>query len=162
MCKKSVVIARVTLTHSDRSQTVIEVDDQASFQEFYRWYRRDPGQRVKHLMRTSMRSDAESLEALAQRTQAHFDRLATAKGPQYRQIGSWQPRRINSIKLVVIKKKLYKKVLSLAPNLLPGGGPAKAQALSGARRTTGPTHVPVSGYTPLAKRWQLLMKAKAT
>lgn len=117
--KSETVVARLTLRHRDGSQTIIEIHSNATFSCFYRWYARGKGQRVKSPVRTSGRSDATDLAALGERVKAQFERLAANR--QSRQAAQWAGRVVESIRIVILKKRAYSRLLGLSADLLPGG-----------------------------------------
>jgi hypothetical protein len=148
------VAARLTLTHRDGSQTVIEVHADAGFQKFYRWYQRAPQADAKHLTRVSMRNDAADLAEIEARTRKHFDNLA--RGSM-----QWAARQIVDAKLVVIDAPFYKKLLAASPVDLPGGGLARVSVpdwmmTEHYSRPRGATRVPVQGYTTLQRRMDIM------
>lgn len=149
------VAARLTLTHRDGCQTIVEVHADASYTAFYRWYQRKADEHAKHLTRTAMRNDAADLEEIERRTRAHFDNMA-------RHSSLWLPRQVVESKLLILDGQLYKKLLKALPGELPGGGPARLAVYDWMRREnwkrprTQPTRIPATGYTPLQRRMDIL------
>lgn len=146
------VAARLTLTHRNGAQTIVEVHADASYTAFYRWYQRGAREHAKHLTRTALRNDAADLAQIEQRMRAHFDRLAR---------GSviWLPWQVVESKLIVLDGGLYKKLLKALPGELPGGGPARVVVPEYLKRenvTHRRTHIPVSGYTTLQRRMDIM------
>lgn len=151
MCEKANVIARLTVTHRNGQQTIVEVHDDASFSRFYRWYKRNAGADKKNFMRPSNRIDARDLEHLAAKIAANWKALASNRVAR----GKWNGHLVEDHKVVVLDPEKYVKFLDCDPSELPGGG-------MGISRTAGfmnykPANVPTPiGYTPLQKRMDIL------
>jgi hypothetical protein len=156
MSKKAVITARITLTHKNGKQTVIEVEAQPGFASFYRWYQRLPGRRDKTHMRNSGRNDAPDLTALAARVKAQAERMAQIPTGYNRQAASERAGGlVVTIKLIVFKKKLYKQLLECSPTDLLGGMPRMNTRGLIEPRFTG-AKLPTLGHTSIARKWALL------
>ena len=152
MCEKATPVARLTVTHANSQQTIVEVHDDASFSSFYRWYKRNASQGIKHYMRCTNRIDARDLEQLGAQIKENWRRLAAH--PVAR--GKWSGHIVTDIKVVLFDAEKYIQFLDCDPQQLPGGGmvrnrTAEVMATPAPRRQALPI-----GYTPLQKRMDIL------
>lgn len=119
---KASLIGRATINHADGSQTIIEVHNDAGLHDFYRWYTREKGKRVKVFNRFENRNGAADLQALVVRTTKHFESLQ--KIMLTPGVSAWAGRRVTSSKVVIFKKRQYRRFLDCSVNSLPGYKPA--------------------------------------
>jgi len=151
MCEKANPIARLTVTHRNGQQTIVEVHDDASFNRFYRWYKRNAGADTKNFMRSSNRIDARDLEHLAEKITANWKALASHRAAR----GKWAGHLVEDYKVVVLDPEKYVKFLDCDPSELPGGGMGISQTAGFLARPAAPVPTPI-GYTPLQKRMDIL------
>jgi hypothetical protein len=161
MNKKAIVVARVTLSHKNGKQTVIQIEADAGFHTFYRWYLRLPGRRDKTHLRNSDRNDAPDLISLAQRVKSQIERLAQIPIGLNRPAAERAGEVVTGYKVIVFKKKLYRRFLECSPTDLPGGLPASPRRASGLMEpdfnaTRGLTNGQRLGHTTIARKWQIL------
>lgn len=150
MCEKANPVARLTVTHRNGQQTIVEVHDDASFTHFYRWYKRNPGQQGKNYMRSSSRIDARDLEYLVAKFAANWKAIARHRVAK----GRWNGHLVDEWKVVVLDAEAYVQLLDCDPSELPGGGMAhNPNGLSWSFRR--PEHLPI-GYTTLQRRMDIL------
>ena len=152
MCEKANPVARLTVTHANGQQTIVEVHDDASFTCFYRWYKRNAGQDEKHLMRCSNRIDARDLIHIGENIKMNWMSLAANRFAR----GRWNGHLVTDAKLVVIDAEQYVHFLDCEPEQLPGGGLARSRTAGVLAR---PLTAPVSnqiGYTTLQKRMDIM------
>lgn len=149
MPEKSQVIARLTVTHRNGQQTIVEVHDDASFSRFYRWYKRNAGQDDKHYMRSMSRIEARDLEALGAQIKENWKRLAAH--PVAR--GKWSSHLVDDVKIVLLDAERYIHFLDCDPEQLPGGG--LPRSLTVGHKPIGAVIIPI-GYTPLQKRMDII------
>lgn len=160
---KHSVIARLTMSHQDGSQTVVEIHTDASHDNFFRWYKRQPEKRNKTFVRTSQRSrsikDDASLEALAQTLIKHFEGMAKVI-PTTRSAPRFDGRLVTGHKIIIIKKKLYRRFLECSVEKLPGYRPVRQVSVSpwipGRRSSVGPR---IGHRSPQQKMNRLMGKA---
>jgi len=153
MCEKANPVARLTVTHANGQQTIVEVHDDASFSRFYRWYKRNAGQDEKHLMRCSNRIDARDLEQLAENIKRNWKLLSSHKASR----GKWKGHLVTDTKVVVLDPEQYVHFLDCDPSALPGGGMGRSTTSridTNAMRPTGMA-IPI-GYTTLQRRMDLI------
>lgn len=149
MCEKANVLARLTVTHANGNQTIVEIHADASFSKFYRWYKRKAGQSAKNLMRYSSRIDARDLQALGEKISKNWFNLA--HHPVAR--GKWNAHLVEDIHLVVLDARRYTRYLDCPYEELPGGGLPGTVRVGPAARAL--YQLPL-GYTPLQRRMDLL------
>jgi hypothetical protein len=150
MCEKAQPVARLTVTHRNGQQTIVEVHDDASFTQFYRWYKRNDGQKTKNYMRSTNRVDARDLEHLAAKIAANWKALARHRVAKDR----WNGHLVDDWKVVVLDAEKYVRFLDCDPSELPGGGMAVNRNMP-TKPAKRPEHLPI-GYTPLQKRMDIL------
>lgn len=113
---KPVVVARLTVVRQNGWRTIVEVHSDASFHSFFHYYRQLGSKRsTKELTRTANR--AEHLMTLsAQKRMPGLEGIALrmeATSPLYNESNP-----ITSLKLRIIKKRAYQKLLSVSPDQL--------------------------------------------
>lgn len=104
------VIARMTVTRSLGNLTIIEVREDATFSSFYQVYTQTGKRRsTKRLVRTANRNEGLQPYFQAYRMQPGLEKIA-----EY-----WQKRpNVTSVKVRIIKKRLYRKLISARPDEL--------------------------------------------
>lgn len=128
---KSRVVACLTMTKQNGRKIIVEVHDDAGFSNFYNWYSRE-GRKHKVFRRVSHRSDGiepwymqsqvpPSLERLAETTQKHAEKLAGHRSSYHEITMAWADERIVDIKIKVLSRKKYLRLLSCPADELPGG-----------------------------------------
>jgi hypothetical protein len=151
MCEKANPVARLTVTHANGQQTIVEVHDDASFSGFYRWYRRNAGQDEKHYMRCTNRIDARDLEQLGAQIKENWKRLAAYKPAR----GKWNGHLVTETKVVLFDAEKYVQFLDCDPQQLPGGIQRNRTAEILAKPAPQRQALPI-GYTPLQRRMDIL------
>lgn len=153
----STLIARLTMTHVDGDQTIVEIHTDAGFHDFYRWYRRGKSRRDKLFVRNINRNDAINLQALAERVTAQFERIANQ--PKAMHAPAWTGRKISSFKIIIFKKRQYVRFLACAADKLPGYKPALVRSLSNTLIPTAERRSGARGlgrYTSLQSKMNIL------
>jgi hypothetical protein len=118
---KSKVVARLTITRADNSRKIIEVHEDATFHEFFRFYTQIGNRRsTKTLTFTSSRITGlkpinahrytPGLEVIRDRV---IERSALLIGTK---TGKFSP--VISMKLRIIKRKAYRRLITIAPDQL--------------------------------------------
>lgn len=122
---KSNVVARLTMTHRDGKQFIVEVCADAGLRDFFRWYRSEKGKRKKSFLRGEHRPyPAKDLKFIAARTIASVKNLdAFAKRVGGPLDNTWTHKQIVSSRIVVYKKVEYKRLLTCPTDQLPGYKP---------------------------------------
>lgn len=153
MCEKTNVVAGLTVTHRNGQQTIVEVRADASFNQFYHWYKRAAGQDEKHLTRTSNRIDARDLEHLAANIAANWKALASNRVAR----GKWNGHLVSDYVVDVLDPETYAHLLECDPSELPGGGMGQSKTTGFMTRQPArtPERLPI-GYTPLQKRMDII------
>lgn len=149
--RKPQVVARLTLAQQNNVKLIVEVNEGATFHQFYHWYRQE-GRKRKIFLRTSNRNDGikshwrgafemPGLDVLAARVTS-FDKTVTG------------------VTLKVLRKRKYNTLLTSTPDALGDGLPTgdRAAAILEARKGI-PVHLP-SNYLTLQKRMDILTGAK--
>lgn len=146
------VVALMTVTRADNSKVIVEIHIDATFSQFYHYYTQTGNKRsTKKEIRTASRNEglphvnahlyAPGLEAV----RAQFERNQS--------IGKIAA--INSIKVRILRRKMYRELMSKAADLL-GITKANAGLFMAKQQPAGyPIRLP-AGYTPLEKRWSIL------
>lgn len=121
---KSKIAARLTMTKRSGRKTIMEVHEDAGWSTFYSWYEQD-GRRKKVFLRHSDRNNCGNpyrqepgLEQVAAKQKEIFDNLARHPNPKH--AAFWAMQQIVEIRIKVFKKRLYRKLLTCAPDELPG------------------------------------------
>lgn len=100
---RSDVVARLTTIRADHSRTIVEVHSNATYSSFYHFYAQQGTKRsTKRSIRTASRSDGPSLEMIARK-------LAVYQS---------QSNPIVQIKLRIIRKRVYRRLISARPDQL--------------------------------------------
>jgi hypothetical protein len=141
------IVAKLVMTYRDGHQLIVEVHENPGYSDFYRWYRRE-GKKRKTLLRTSSRELKVATD------------LETVQARQLRAFG----KDIVEHKIVILRKRLYRKLINCSSDALPGGKGISIHSTPYqhpvnqpvGRDHAQPVHIPVSGYTPLARRFQIL------
>jgi len=117
---KNKVVARLTITRADNQKLIIEVHSNATFSNFYQYYRQTGNRRsTKTFIHVRSRNEGlryinahrqiPGLEVLA-------ERITSSNKVFYGQDGKAKERNpVTSIKLRIIRKREYKKLLNAAP-----------------------------------------------
>lgn len=111
--EQGAVIARLTVTRANGWRTIVEVRAGATFHEFYRFYRQFGARRsTKEIIRTASRNEGlflignrsvkPGLELIRQRLESY----GAPSNP------------VVKVQLRIIKKRLYRKLLSMVPDEL--------------------------------------------
>jgi hypothetical protein len=150
------VVARATITRADGEQIIIEINDQSNFRDFYFWYRRQKGKRNKVLFRTSRRAEAVNLQALADNYIARSKDMPVPAGTRGFVVVYRKAPTPPTVKIVVMKKKLYKHYLQCETDQLPGHKPVivKTRNLPSIPTASRPASLPGLGafmHTPQQK-----------
>ena len=97
------VIARLTVTRANNEKVIVEVNENATFSNFYIFFKQT-GKRwsTKAHIRTSNRNDAPGLESLAQK-------LSLCQSPS---------NPITNTRIKIYRKRAYRRLLSLRPDEL--------------------------------------------
>ena len=97
------VIARLTVTRANNEKVIVEVNENATFSNFYIFFKQT-GKRwsTKAHVRTSNRNDAPGLESLAQK-------LSLCQSPS---------NPITNTRIKIYRKRAYRRLLSLRPDEL--------------------------------------------
>ena len=115
---KNNVVARLTITRANNQKVIIEVHSDATFSKFYTYYRQTGNRRsTKEFIHTRSRNEGlrhinaqqqtPGLEVLADRAVNKVFYSYAAQNP------------VTSMKLRIIKKRLYRKLLNAAPVGMP-------------------------------------------
>ncbi len=122
--KLSNVVARLTITRADDTKVIIEVQADAKFSEFYKYYRQTGMKRsTKEFIHSKSRNDGLLHYLNPQRQTPGLEVLAerfTASQPAFygtQTKGERNP--FTSMKLRIIRKREYKKLLHAAPVGMP-------------------------------------------
>ena len=155
--KGSTLVARLTMTHADGDQTIVEIHNDAGLRDFYRWYRRGKSRRIKYFVRNTGRNDATDLQALAGRVAKQFDYLAGQKLAMH--ASTWTGRKITNTKIIIFKKRQYRRFLECPTDQLPGyrpvidrGTPGSECWIPSERRRSGIS----LGYTSVQRKMDIL------
>jgi len=107
---KPIVTARMTVTRALGNLTIIEVCEDATFSEFYRVYTQIGRRRsTKKLVRTANRNEGLKPFYAAHKLKPGLEALAM----------QWQGMpNVASVKIRIIKKRTYRKLLTAAPDAL--------------------------------------------
>lgn len=107
---KPVVVARLTVKRAVGDVTIIEIHEDATFSQFYRIYVQTGRRRsTKRLVLTSNRNHGIEPWYMAHRVQPGLELLAQ----------TWSVRpHIESVKIRIIKKRAYQKLISARPDEL--------------------------------------------
>jgi hypothetical protein len=106
---KRKVVARLTVTREIGNVTIIEVHQDATFHEFYRIFTQVGRRRsTKQLVRTASRNEGLQPWYAAHRMQPGLEVLAA----------KWLDRKGLSVKLRIIKKRSYRRLINVAANEL--------------------------------------------
>ena len=150
---KNVVVARLTATRADDTKLIVEVEQNASFHSFFKFYSQIGMKRsTKKFLRTANRNEGLHPWHRAYRMEPGLDAIS-------RQLAAFSdaPYVFASIKIRVIKKRAYRRLLTAAPDVL---GLTKTTHLSDPRLAPQPaTGIPVripEGYTTIKKRFEIL------
>lgn len=147
--KKSVVVARLTAIRGVGVRTIIEVCADASFHNFYRYYTQQGSRRsTKTLVRTASRNEGLYPWHRVYRMEPGLDVLATRMLDQ---------KQFSSVKVRIIKKRAYLKLLEAAPDAL---GLTKVTRYADPRTAILPTpRLPVNipaGWLTIQKRMNII------
>ena len=97
------VVARLTVTRANNEKVIVEVNENATFSNFYVFFKQTGNRRsTKAHIRTSNRNDAPGLESLAQK-------LSLCQS---------QSNPITNTRIKIYRKRAYRKLLSLRPDEL--------------------------------------------
>ena len=122
--KKNNVVARLTITRANDQKLIIEVHSDATFSSFYQYFRQTGNRRsTKEFIRTGNRNDGLSAME-SYRKAPGLDVLATGFAAKqtvfYDRDGQMKERNpITSMKLRIIRKREYKRLLHAAPVGMP-------------------------------------------
>jgi hypothetical protein len=117
----SKVVARLTITRKGSSKkTIIEVHENASFTQFYKWFTQE-GRRRKRFMRTSNRNEGIRVHCRAPYETPGLHRVAES-------LASFQ-KDIESVNIKVLSKRKYNQLLNCAPDQLSGKLPVNNQRI---------------------------------
>ncbi len=107
---KPKVIARMTVTRALGNLTIVEVREDATFSTFYQVFTQTGRRRsTKRLVRTANRNEGLQPHFRAYRMQPGLEKLAE----------HWQKLPgVTSVKVRIIKKRLYRKLISARPDEL--------------------------------------------
>lgn len=146
--KKGTVVARLTMLKKDGSKLIVDVKEDASFHEFYRWHRQ-VGRKRKVFLRTSSRNDG-----ITPYWRAGFDMpgldVVAARTTSFM-------KDVTSATVKVLRKRKYQALLTCPPNELAGGLPKyESKPIVKVRL---PDRLPV-GYLTLQKRMDILTGVK--
>jgi len=146
------VVARLTVTRQNGWKTIVEVQADASFSSFYHYYRQFGLKRsTKALIRTANRN--EGLGVMNARMQQPGLDVIAKRLEAYGQ----ESNPVTGRKLRIIKKRIYRKLLSAAPDVI---GQVKVKPIQDPRLMPRPVlgypiHIPES-HTMIAKKWSIL------
>ncbi len=127
------VIARLTVTRANGWRTIVEVCADASFHKFYAFYRQQGAMRsTKQLIRTANRN--EGLPAV----NAHLYRPGLDVIARRLEAYGAQDNPVSRTTLRIIKKRLYRKLISCMPDEL---GLVKVPSNRIPMRRFSPTHL---------------------
>lgn len=136
------VIARMTIVkRGTAKRLIVEIHEDASFHQFYRWYSQE-GRKHKRFIRFSQRNDGlifthaqnqSGLDVLAERQQS-FN------------------KDIEKVTIKIFQKRIYKHLLTCAPDQLTDGLPTTQ---SHGLRAVAPARLPAT-YTTLQKRMDIM------
>lgn len=113
MISKTIVIARLTVTRKDDHRTIVEIHADATFSRFYRFHQQQGLRRsTKRFIRSASRN--ESLPVInAHLYQPGLDVIARKLESLFKQSNP-----VVSVKIRIIKKRLYKKMINASPEQL--------------------------------------------
>ncbi len=136
------IVARMTITkRASSKRLIVEVHEDASFHQFYRWYSQE-GRKRKRFIRNSPRNDG--LNYTKAQDQPGLDVLSDRQTSFNKDI--------ETVTIKIFQKRMYNRLLNCAPEALGNGMPvAQCQNL----RPAIPERLP-STYTPLQKRMNIL------
>lgn len=148
--KKSVVVARLTAIRGVGVRTIIEVCEDASFHDFYRYYTQEGSRRgTKTLIRTASRNEGLHPWHRVYRLEPGLDVLATRMIDQ---------KQFSSVKVRILKKRVYRQLLEAAPDVL---GLTKVARTIDRRISILPTpRIPVNipaGWLTIEKRMDIIL-----
>ena len=104
---RAVVVAKLVATKIDGSQIIVEVHQDSSWHDFYHWYTKAGTSRKKTFVRTSSRIADIQPPHMAARLKHGLHLILIRLNAR---------KDIKEIFIKVIKKKLYRKMVSCSPN----------------------------------------------
>jgi len=150
MKNKSKVVARLTAIRSVGVRTIIEICEDASFHNFYRYYTQQGTRRsTKTPVRTASRNEGLHPWHRTYRMEPGLEVLATRMLDQ---------KQFSSVKVRILKKRAYRQLLDAAPDVL---GLTKVTRYADPRIMTLPTpRLPVNipaGWLTIEKRVNIIL-----
>lgn len=147
--QKNTVVARMTLTRTNGIKTIVEIHENASFMNFYTWYRQE-GRKV--LLRTSNRNDGVAAHWRAPFQEKGLDVLA-ARTTQIM-------KDVTGVTIKILKKRKYQQMITCTPDQLAGSLPTAPKIAEIIDRSKGiPVSIP-AGYLSLQKRMDIITGTK--
>ena len=119
---KSNVVARLTITRADNTKLIIEVESNASFSDFYRYYKQTGNRRSTKTLAFT-RSRNQGLHYInAQQQTPGLEAIAnsiTASSRAFLGAQNGKTNPVTSMHLRIIRKREYKRLLHAAPTGMP-------------------------------------------
>ena len=116
--KKNNVVARLTITRANNWKTIIEVHSDATFSKFYTYYRQFGNRRsTKEFIHT--RSRNEGLRYINAHLQTPGLEVLADRAADKVYYGRFKHNAVTSMKLRIIKKREYRRLLHAAPIGMP-------------------------------------------
>lgn len=146
---KSKIVARLTVTREIGVVTMVEVHEDANFSQFYRYYSQEGRRRsTKKLIRTANRNEGLKPWHTAYQKTPGLEMVARIFESM---------AHVTNVKVRIIKKRAYKRLISLPADELGGvvtGKPIRDPRLE--PRVTGiPVYIP-QGHTTMDRKWSIL------
>lgn len=111
---KKIVVARLTIIRANKIKTIVEIHADASFHSFYRFFRQHGNRRsTKELIRTASRNEGVSLIGFHYQQPVGLESIAKRL-----EMYSSQSNPVTSTRIRIIKKRVYRKLLSARPDEL--------------------------------------------
>jgi hypothetical protein len=149
--RKPQVVARLTLTQPKNVKLIVEVPEDASFHNFYHWYRQE-GRKRKVFLRTSSRNDGFGPHWRAPFEMPGLDVVAA-------RVTGFN-KSVTGVTIKILRKRKYNALLTCAPDELGNGLPQAAQTQQIIEASKGiPVQMPAN-YLTLQKRMDILTGAK--
>lgn len=153
MRKTSNVVARLTAAHHTGRRIIIEVHEDASFHQFFRYYAQDGNRRsTKKEMRRASRNEGLRPAQRAPWMRPGLDVLAKDLQTAH----PWRPA-CTDVRIRILKKRLYRRLLEARPDEL--GLVRVERTWVDLPRPRPVLRIPIrlpAGHTPLKKRFEIM------
>lgn len=153
MKNKSKVVARLTAIGKAGTRIIVEVHEDATFSSFFKFYTQQGAHRItKQLVRVANRNEGLAPWHRAYRMQPGLEAIAQTLKTR---------SQFTSVKIRIIKRRIYRKLLAAAPDAL---GLVKVTRLIDRRmlptpilRYPNPFNFIPEGHTTIKKKWSILL-----